>query len=211
MSSVQGKNPALHIATYSGWYRFERRDGQWHKTHKALTFWKLTSLQVDPPMRPCLRATEHWACSSPMTAALRQRAKPNVPRLTTNALLALPGTILPALAGGALSGAQRQRLARVGRRAAGRHRRQFPPSPELSARVRYLAADNATPRRLFAAIEVGGLLVSDDDGAHWTQVTGGFDDADVHNSCEFGAPGSDSRGLRRRHLRSTDRGDRWQK
>ena len=48
MSQAIPQATALHIATYSGWYRFAARDGSWEKTHKALTFWKLTSLQVDP-------------------------------------------------------------------------------------------------------------------------------------------------------------------
>ncbi len=116
------------------------------------------------------------------------------------------------LAGGTLSGAQWQRMAGTRRRAPGATGGSFPPSPELSARVRYLAAENETPRRLFAAIEVGGLLISDDDGAHWTQVTAGLDDPDVHQIlassrhqgvviavCGEGV------------YRSTDRGDHWQK
>jgi hypothetical protein len=42
---------ALHIATYSGWYRYEQRGEQWAQVEKALTFWKLTALQVDPSDR----------------------------------------------------------------------------------------------------------------------------------------------------------------
>lgn len=48
MSQDAAQTAALHIATYSGWYRFAVRDGAWERTHKALTFWKMTSLQVDP-------------------------------------------------------------------------------------------------------------------------------------------------------------------
>ena len=48
MAQKNTQGAALHIATYSGWYRFERRGEDWEWTHKALTFWKLTSLQVDP-------------------------------------------------------------------------------------------------------------------------------------------------------------------
>ena len=38
MSRDDGKAEALHLATYSGWYRFEQRDQQWVQTDKALTF-----------------------------------------------------------------------------------------------------------------------------------------------------------------------------
>jgi len=38
----------LHLATRSGWYRFELRDGKWTQTEKALTFFSISCLQVDP-------------------------------------------------------------------------------------------------------------------------------------------------------------------
>ena len=38
MTDFRGVAKALHIATYSGWYRFEQRNGQWAQTEKALTF-----------------------------------------------------------------------------------------------------------------------------------------------------------------------------
>ena len=56
MTDFRGAAKALHIATYSGWYRFEQRNGQWAQTEKALTFWKMTALQVDPnDLTPYLR------------------------------------------------------------------------------------------------------------------------------------------------------------
>jgi hypothetical protein len=96
MTSFNDEAHALHVATYSGWYRFEQRDGQWAQTEKALSFWKLTSLQVDPnESRHIYAATEHSGLFvSNNGGAEWQRAKPNVPRLTTNSLLALPGRIL---------------------------------------------------------------------------------------------------------------------
>lgn len=215
MNPIDGKAAALHIATYSGWYRFEQRRGEWEQTHKALTFWKIASLQVDPGDDGHIYvATEHSGLFVRHNGGVEwQRAKPNVPRLTTNALLALPGTILagtwPAALYRAQNGSGWQELEGVRLGATGGN---FPPSPELSARVRYLAADNESPRRLFAAIEVGGMLVSDDDGAHWSQVTDGLDDPDVHQIL----PSSRYKGVvvaacGEGIYRSADRGDHWQK
>ena len=215
MKQVNDKMAALHIATYSGWYRFEQRNGAWSQTDKALTFWKMTSMQIDPDDgRHVYIATEHSGLFVTHNGGAQwQRAKPNVPRLTTNALLALPGTILagtwPAALYRASNGSGWQELEGVRLGATGG---SFPPSPELSARVRYLAADNETPRRLFAAIEVGGMLVSDDGGERWSQVTAGLDDPDVHQIL----PSARNKGVvvaacGEGIYRSEDRGDHWQK
>jgi photosystem II stability/assembly factor-like uncharacterized protein len=215
MNQINGKTPALHISTYSGWYRFEQRDGQWAQTDKALTFWKMTSLQVDPEdPRHIYIATEHSGLFVTRNGGAQwQRAKPNVPRLTTNALLALPGQILagtwPAALYSANNGGGWQELEGVRLGASGG---SFPPSPELSARVRFLAADDERPRRLFAAIEVGGMLVSDDGGERWSQVTAGLDDPDVHQIL----PSTQTKGAvvaacGEGVYRSADRGDHWQK
>ena len=60
MSPSNQTSDALHVATYSGWYRFEQRNGQWTQVEKALTFWKLTALQIDPrDPRHIFAATEH--------------------------------------------------------------------------------------------------------------------------------------------------------
>src|SRR5262245_22109843 len=166
MTRADDQTQALHLATYSGWYRFEKRDQQWIQTDKALTFWKMTSLQVDPEdARHLYIATEHSGLFITQNGGADwQRAKPNVPRLTTTSLLALPGVILagtvPAALYHASNGSGWQELEGVRLGATGG---SFPPSPELGARTRFLAADNETPRRLYAAIEVGGMLVSDDE------------------------------------------------
>ena len=215
MTSFNGEAHALHVATYSGWYRFEQRGGQWTQTEKALSFWKLTALQVDPnDPRHIYVATEHSGLFvSDNGGAEWKRAKPNVPRLTTNALLALPGKILagtvPAALYSASKGNQWRELEGVRLGATGG---SFPPSPELGARVRFLAADHESPRRLFTAIEVGGILISDDDGQNWSQVTDGLDDPDVHQIF----PSAKHKGLvvaacGEGAYRSADRGRRWEK
>ncbi len=136
MTDFRGAAKALHIATYSGWYRFEQRNGQWAQTEKALTFWKMTALQVDPnDPRHIYVATEHSGLFvSADGGAAWQRANPNVPRLTTVSLLAtsrshfagtVPAALYRAENGGALAGA--------GRRARRRARRQFPAKPGVGS------------------------------------------------------------------------------
>ena len=214
MSRDDGKAQALHLATYSGWYRFEQRDQEWVQSDKALTFWKMSSLQVDPENpRHIYIATEHSGLFITDNGGTDwRRAKPNVPRLTTNALLALPGTILagtvPAALYRAINGGSWQELEGVRLGATGG---SFPPSPELGARVRFLAADDEAPRRLFTAIEVGGMLISDDGGEKWSQVTAGLDDPDVHQIL----PSAKTKGLvvaacGEGAYRSTDRGEHWE-
>jgi hypothetical protein len=215
MTPLDGTTDALHVATYSGWYRFEQHNGQWTQTEKALTFWKLTALQVEPnDSRRIYVATEHSGLFVTASGGTEwKRAKPNVPRLTTVSLLALPGTILagtvPAALYTASNGGGWQELDGVREGANGG---SFPPSPELGARTRFIAADNETPRRLFAAIEVGGLLVSDDDGKHWTPAVKGLDDPDVHQIL----PSARTKGLvvapcGEGVYRSLDRGGHWEK
>ena len=214
MNRDNGKAEALHIATYSGWYRFEQRDQQWMQTDRALTFWKMTSLQVDPEdARHVYIATEHSGLFVSGNGGVDwKRAKPNVPRLTTTSLLALPGMILagtvPAALYSASNGSGWQELEGVRLGATGG---SFPPSPELGARTRFLAADNETPRRLYAAIEVGGMLVSDDAGRQWIPATKGLDDPDVHQIL----PSAKTKGLvvaacGEGAYRSTDRGEHWE-
>jgi hypothetical protein len=214
MNRDNGKAEALHIATYSGWYRFEQRDQQWMQTDRALTFWKMTALQVDPEdARHIYIATEHSGLFVSGNGGVDwKRMKPNVPRLTTTSLLALPGMILagtvPAALYSASNGSGWQELEGVRLGATGG---SFPPSPELGARTRFLAADNETPRRLYTAIEVGGMLVSDDAGRQWIPATNGLDDPDVHQIL----PSAKTKGLvvaacGEGAYRSTDRGEHWE-
>jgi len=215
MKPIDGQAQALHVGTYSGWYRFEQRDQQWLQTDKALTFWKMSSLQIDPENpRHVYIATEHSGLFVSDSGGMEwRRAKPNVPRLTTVSLLALPGAILagtvPAAVyrasnGGAWEELEGVRLSPI----VG----SFPPSPELGARTRFLAADNQTPRRLYAAIEVGGMLVSDDEGGHWTPVNGGLDDTDVHQILPSArTPGLVVAACGEGAYSSKDRGEHWEK
>jgi hypothetical protein len=56
----------------------------------------------------------------------------------------------------------------------------FPPSPELQSRTRYLTFDPDNKNRLYAGIEVGGMVLSDDGGRGWEPCNEGLTDMDVH-------------------------------
>jgi photosystem II stability/assembly factor-like uncharacterized protein len=215
MTESGGEVNALHIATYSGWYRFEQRGEKWTQVEKALTFWKMTALQVDPSNpRHVYVATEHSGLFVTGNGGLEwKRANPNVPRLTTTSLLALPGTLLAGTVPAALycttNDGRWQELEGV---RLGANGSSFPPSPELGARTRFIAADNETPRRLYAAIEVGGMLVSDDGGLQWSAAVSGLDDPDVHQIL----PSAKHKGVvvaacGEGVYRSKDRGEHWEK
>lgn len=181
MDKLNGKTEALHVATMSGWYRFEKSAGEWRQTGRALSYWSLTCLSVDPENPGLVYAgSDHSGLFYTTDGGARWiRSKPNVPKMMLFSLLALPGTVLagtiPAAVyqknGGGWEELDGVRLASAGA--------TFPPSPELASRARYLAADPAAPARLYAAIEVGGLLVSDDGGKSWRAEGEGLTDPDV--------------------------------
>ncbi|HEX9443576.1 MAG TPA: hypothetical protein VGA73_05620, partial [Candidatus Binatia bacterium] len=160
MDKLNGEHRALHVATLSGWYRFEKRAGEWKQTGRALSYWSLTCLSVDPENPGLVYAgSEHSGLFYTTDAGARwTRAKPNVPKMMLFSVLALPGTVLAGTIPAAVykkNGGGWEELVgvRLGSQGA-----SFPPSPELESRTRYVAADPAAPARLYAAIEVGGLL-----------------------------------------------------
>jgi photosystem II stability/assembly factor-like uncharacterized protein len=87
----------------------------------------------------------------------------------------------------------------------------FPPSPELQSRTRYLANDPVTPNRLYAGIEVGGMLISEDDGQNWQPANEGLTDMDIHEVLASAAnPGVVYLACGDSCFRSSDRGAHWQ-
>lgn len=207
-------NKTLYLATRSGWYRFELRDGKWTKTEKALTFFSVSCLQVDPANpRRIFAGTENFGLFiSDDGGDTWRRPEPNLPRLSTWSMLALPGKLFVGTGPAALycsesTGPWREldgvRLGAMGG--------TFPPNPESAPRTRFLSADANSPGRLYAAIEVGGMLVSDDGGAHWHAANDGLADLDVHqvqpsakhSGVVIAACGEAS-------FRSEDRGAHWQ-
>ncbi len=129
-----------------------------------------------------------------------RRAEPNVPILEMSALLALSGKLLVGTRPAALyvnsQGKGWQEIKGVRQGAFGG---TFPPNPDLAPRTRVLTQENQANGRLYAGIEVGGILVSDDDGENWTKCNDGLTDPDMHQILPAKKrPGLGSRRLRRR-------------
>ncbi|HLH20930.1 MAG TPA: hypothetical protein VK066_00285 [Chloroflexota bacterium] len=149
-----------------------------------MTYWSASCLALDPvDSRVVYVGSERSGLFvSRDGGASWARPQPNVPRLSLFALLALPGAVLAgtipaALYRGDARGGGWEELEDVRR---GGSTGSFPPNPDLGTRTRYLAQDPRNPDRLYAGIEVGGLLVSDDGGAAWRPANEGLSDPDVH-------------------------------
>ncbi len=215
MAMDEMTDQALHLATHSGWYRYERRGEDWVQAGRALTFWQMSCLQVDPedPRRVYI-GTEHsgmfltndggkdWA-----------RAKPNVPCLTMSSMLALPGKLLVGTMPAALyyrtDGGGWQEAKGVRQGAVGG---VFPPNPDLPARTRVLAKEQYKGGRLFAGIEVAGILTSDDEGQTWQAANEGLTDPDIHQILPSKKiPGLVVTACGEGVSRSMDRGSHWEK
>ena len=204
---------ALHLATHSGWYRFERRGEDWQQTDRALTFWQMSCIQVDPDNpKKVYAGTEHSGMFITKDGGKDwSRAEPNVPCLEMSAMLALPGKLLVGTRPAALyissEGKGWQEIKGVRQGAFGG---TFPPNPELAPRTRVLTQESAG--RLYAGIEVGGILVSDDDGQNWTKCNHGLTDPDMHQILPAKKkPGLVVAACGEGVSRSTDRGSHWEK
>lgn len=96
MGTNGNETNALHLATHSGWYRYEQRGEDWVEVDRALTFWQMSCIQVDPdsPKRVYI-GTEHSGMFVTNNGGKDwTRAEPNVPCLEMSAMLALPGKLL---------------------------------------------------------------------------------------------------------------------
>jgi hypothetical protein len=208
---------ALHLATHSGWYRYERRGENWEQTDRALTFWQMSCIQVDPDNpKKVYAGTEHSGMFITKDGGKDwQRAEPNVPILEMSAMLALPGKVLVGTRPAALyshdvhqEGSGWQEVKGIRQGAFGG---TFPPNPDLAPRTRVLTTENNSGNRLYAGIEVGGILVSDDDGETWVKRNDGLTDPDLHQILSASKkPGLLVAACGEGVARSTDRGNKWQ-
>jgi photosystem II stability/assembly factor-like uncharacterized protein len=214
MSANGNDTNALHLATHSGWYRFERRGENWQQTDRALTFWQMSCIQVDPdnPKR-VYAGTEHSGMFVTDDGGKDwRRAEPNVPILEMSAMLALPGKVMVGTRPAALyvrsDGSGWQELKGIRQGALGG---TFPPNPDLAPRTRVLTTEKVSGKRIYAGIEVGGILVSDDDGQTWVKRNDGLTDPDLHQILSAKKkPGLLVAACGEGVARSTDRGDKWQ-
>ena len=182
MNETNGKR-ALHVATFSGWCRFEQQGKNFIQTKRDLSYWTITCMSVDPEdPRTIYAGTEHSGLFYTKDAGAHwHRADPQVPRMFLYSALALDGDVLVGTIPSAVyrskpSGAWEE-LEGVRLHSAGAN---FPPSPELQSRTRYLTCDPDNKNRLYAGIEVGGMVVSDDAGHQWQPANEGLTDMDVH-------------------------------
>jgi photosystem II stability/assembly factor-like uncharacterized protein len=215
MTGNGNEKNALHLATHSGWYRFDRQGEDWVQTDRALTFWQMSCIQVDPDNSKRVYAgTEHSGMFVTNDGGKDwSRAEPNVPCLEMSAMLALSGKLLVGTRPAALylnsQGKGWHEIKGVRQGAFGG---TFPPNPDLAPRTRVLTRENQANGRLYAGIEVGGILVSDDDGENWTKCNDGLTDPDIHQIL----PAKKRAGLvvtasGEGVSRSTDRGSHWEK
>ena len=209
------KNVALHLATHSGWYRFERRGEDWVQVDRALTFWQMSCIQVDPddPTKIYIGTEHSGMFVSQNSGKDWSRANPNVPCLTTSSMLALSGKLfvgtMPAALYAKAEDGGWQELKGVREGAIGG---TFPPNPDFAPRTRVLTVEKNPAPRYYAGIEVGGILVSDDDGKNWMSASAGLTDPDIHQIL----PSKTLAGLvvaacGEGVSRSTDRGSHWEK
>ncbi len=214
MTVGENGKTALHLATHSGWYRFERQGAEWVQTDRALSFWQMSCIQVDPENPERVYAgTEHSGMFVTDNGGKDwRRAEPNVPCLEMSAMLALPGKLLVGTRPAALyvksESNQWQEIKGVRQGALGG---TFPPNPELAPRTRVLTKENGSGKRIYAGIEVGGILVSDDDGVSWIKRNDGLTDPDLHQILSARKkPGLLVAACGEGVARSKDRGDKWE-
>jgi photosystem II stability/assembly factor-like uncharacterized protein len=215
MATANGRK-TLHLATHSGWYRFERKGEDWLPVERGLSYWSATCLAVDPqdPERVYIGTERSGIFISHDGGDSWKRADPNVPRLGVTSLLAAEGMLLVGTVPAALyrssSGGGWKEIEELRRGTAGSN---FPPNPDLGSRTRHLAIDPKVASRLYAGIEVGGMLLSDDGGSSWRPANDGLSDPDVHQvfpcarTANLVVAACGEEGV----FRSRDRGTHWER
>lgn len=181
MSGTSSKT-ALHVASFSGWYRFEPDGKKLRQTKRDLSYWTLTCMSVDPDdSRNIYAGTEHSGLFYTKDAGAHwHRADPQAPKMFLYSALALDGGVMVGTVPSAVYRSTNggwEELEGVRLHSAGAY---FPPSPELQSRTRYLTYEPGNIKRLYAGIEVGGMVLSDDGGKNWQPCNDGLSDMDIH-------------------------------
>lgn len=211
--STSDSKKALHVSTFSGWYRFEQDGKEFRQTKRDLSYWTLTCMAVDEEDPKTIYAgTEHSGLFYTKDAGAHwHRADPQVPKMFLYSALALNGGVMVGTIPSAVYRSKNggwEELEGVRLHSAGAN---FPPSPELQSRTRYLTYEPGNGNRLYAGIEVGGMVISDDGGANWKPANEGLTDMDIHEvlaskqntGMVFLACGEAA-------FRSVDRGGHWE-
>jgi photosystem II stability/assembly factor-like uncharacterized protein len=178
-----------------------------------LSYWALTCLSVDPELPERIYAgTEHSGLFYSEDAGSRWlRANPNVPKMMLFCVLALPGTVMVGTVPSALYRKDNGGWRELTGVRAHSSSATFPPSPELQSRTRYITPDPADGNRLYAGIEVGGMLVSRDGGANWDPANNGLTDMDVHEIlASRQTPGLVLAACGEKVFRSMNRAEHWE-
>ena len=206
---------ALHVATHSGYYRFEKHGADWRQAQRALTFWSLTCVagEEEDPQTLYVGTERSGVFISRDGGDSWARPNPNIPQLSTTALLSQDGDLLVGTVPAALYRRRAEAWTEIEALRLGTAGSTFPPNPDLGSRTRYLAGDPHLPGFVYAGIEVGGILVSSDGGSSWEPANQGLSDPDVHEVCPsahtpalvFAACGEEG------VFRSTNRGASWQR
>src|SRR5258708_35248159 len=132
MAGTNGRK-ALHVATFSGWYRFEQDGKQFRQTKRDLTYWTLTCMSVDPDNPEKIYAgSEHSRLFYTENAGKAwKRAEPNTPKMMLFSALALNGGVMVGTIPSAAYRSKKRRLGEVGRLGPNSRGANFPPHPQL--------------------------------------------------------------------------------
>ena len=182
MSGNNGKK-ALHVATFSGWYRFEQDGKEFKQTKRDLTYWTLTCMSVDPANPQKIYAgSEHSGLFYTRKRRRRLEAR-RTEHAKDDAVLGVGARWRRDGRNHSVGGVsqQKRRMGRIGRCARQQRRREFSAQPGAAiAHALSHLRSRRTVARLYAGIEVGGMLVSDDSGYSWKPANEGLTDMDVH-------------------------------
>ena len=152
---------ALHVATFSGWYRFEQDGKEFRQTKRDLTYWTLTCMSVDPDSPHKIYAgSEHSGLFYTENAGNNwKRSEPNTPKMMLFSALALNGGVMVGTIPSAVYRSKNggwEELEGVRKNSAGAN---FPPSPELQSRARYLSYDIAGGCCWVGSLTLGGYFL----------------------------------------------------